>query len=378
MRKVVCTAVVAGLLASCATLIPDNITRKYTDQVRLLNMVPVYPPREDLQVGDLFYISDIEGQDDKDVFEYLTTFPEMIDLAEQNLAGRVLFDKTVIPAKPGETVEQTDFQGGKIKTRGDSEGGNTLPIYVFPEVTARSSNTVNAGLLTPLVALGLFFGGATSVKLSFNDVRSYYVPKLQAQPQIKTGICGFLQSGQLGVLADVVRDREAKLDEDLKPFATSQQPVRKKRLVLVTRVYLTRSIDYSYSNARIRALAARSAAADPKDSAVNIVNVVGNSDALATALAQAAKVDNKADGLSVGSLSAFGLTVNRSFQQPVAVAYAGQEFDLPPDPRGGTGFDSTKLQADCASAHILPVKELSPDDGAVLRAMTSRAPPQLQ
>lgn len=377
MRQVMGAIAVAGLLASCTAQIPDNISRQYTDQVRRMNLIPVYPPREDLQVGDLFYLSDVEGQDDKDVFEYLTTFPSMIGMAEQALRSRVMFTPTGDKSPKETMIGQKDFVNGHIATRQEQGGGDTLPIYVFPEVTARASSTLNAGLLAPLAALGLFFGETTSVKLNFNDVRSYYVPKLQAQGLIKSEICAFLQSSQVNALGPMVNGREAAFDEDLKAYASTKNPVRKKRLLLVTKVYLTRSIDYSYSNARIRALAMREAKAGAKEGAVKIINVVGDADAQAAALAQAAVVDSTQDNLAAGSLSAFGLTVNRTFQQPVAVAYIGQEFDLTGLMSANGALDAEQVRERCKGATLV-VKELSPDDGPVLRAMTSRQPPRLQ
>ena len=114
---------------------------------------------------------------------------------------------------------------------------------------------------------------------------------------------------------------------------------------VITRVYLTRKITYTYSNGRIAALALRlaeegstlSSIPNPPNLNIEITNTGGeltlpdNSAALTTIAEQLSNVgttDEQGRGLNFESFSLRGVTFSQIFPRPVAVGYDGTTFSF--------------------------------------------------
>jgi hypothetical protein len=348
------TIIAFALLSGCGGHVSDDIQTKYTSRVRQLGLTPVYPPREEIQVGDLFLNSEHPGSDEHAVRQYITTIPSVLDLAQANLDDRVVFASSV-PVNSGaptdDTVsQQDDLVNGRITTRRGLRRApaNSLPLAVFPEVTAYAGGDLSAGILAPLQALGLFAGSRTTVTLNFKDVRTYFAPPMQAFAVGRAEVCRRLPGpSQISGEAAYVKNAATAVDAaKYGPLANAASALRSRHLFyrLVTRVYLTRSITYTYRNARLLSIARKnlanpSAGAGAATFPASIVNVtVSPAPASGTSAGTTADVtsainDLKAQTASISEgerfvgFSALGLTIERVFKQPVAVAFEGIDYE---------------------------------------------------
>jgi hypothetical protein len=351
MVRLMLFVLAVALIASCGGTLNDNIQTKYTSRVRQLNLLPVYPPSEEIQVGDLFLNAENSGREERAAKAYITTIPGVLALAQAKLDSRVMFttSKPVGNTEPTDASvgQQDDLFNGRIITRREAgrEVVNSLPLTVFPEVTAYAGNDLSVGILAPLRALGLFAGSRTTVTLNFKDVRTYAAPQAEAEPFGRAEVCRRLPSEGFvsREVALVTAKADAQETDGLGPLAEPTAGAEKRNLYyrLITRVYLTRSITYTYRNARLLSIARKNLATPGTATGgqtfpANIVNVTVTpttpTTATTTDVANAIN-DLKAQTASIGegerfvSFNALGLTIERVFKQPVAVAIEGIQYD---------------------------------------------------
>lgn len=363
MRAFFLLILALSLLATCSDVTAEKIRKKYTNQVRLLDIVPVYPPREDVQVGDLRLEYAYPDDDDGRVFEDLDRIPAVIRLAEQKLADRTLFDDTtfekdgkIAPTSSGISLGTT----GRVPTRLQS-GRYPLPLVALPKVTVRATNSFNAGLLTPLQALGLLVGNSSDVTLDFNDTRVFGVTRTQASQVGKSAICNFLKSPLFKVVIADLETRATAYD-NANNIPEKERAKRVWRMNVVTKVYLTRQISYTYNNAQIRA-AALQALKDGKAPAgtvpvPQVINITGSvtADAVPSFASTPAATSLPANSVSFGSLTSLGVSINRSFERPVVVGYEGANInvdDAVPDEMPNVLAPPATVLEECATPGLI-------------------------
>lgn len=123
---------------------------------------------------------------------------------------------------------------------------------MFPQVTADAGLDLSSGILAPLQAIGLFGGSSTKVTLGFNDVRTYGVSPLLAEGLAQHMVCARVGSPALATDLDFIR-RQAEAEDAAGPVAPFGQ--RRVQYRVISKIYLTRQITYTYSNVQILALA---------------------------------------------------------------------------------------------------------------------------
>jgi hypothetical protein len=352
MRGLFFVTVVTSFLSGCAGHVSDDIQSKYTNRVRELGLTPIYPPREEVQVGDIFVSSGYPGKEEHEVHQYVKNLPQLVALAQANLDSRVVFTETAASATAANSSDTAELRNGRIETR-RQHASDSLPIAVFPEITADAGASLNFGILAPLRALGLFGGTRTTVTLNFNDVRTYFAPTLPAIAVAQREVCQMTQSGEGAAALAVIQ--KAAVEEDqgrLIPESLTRSGLKGREIVyrIVTRVYLTRSITYTYRNGQLLALAQSNltkqdaGAAPPQPApAITIVNITPANPAPATTDATSSQAQaNEAikaltaqnqrtdDGFQFAGFSALGLSINRTFKHPVAIAYEAIEIPALP------------------------------------------------
>lgn len=327
------------LLQSCADPGADDVQRKYNARVRQIGLVPVYPPREEFQVGDIYVVSWRPSDPDVSSRFFVGSLDFLVAEAQSQLNRRIVFKKTEQSADKSTSARtQDDLFNGRIIRRSAATGENsTLPIAAFPSVTADAGFSLNGASQGPLSALGIFAGGRTSVTLDFKDVRSYSVPQAEVAGQVKAALespaLAAPECQALSLLAGAVADADAR--------SGSSPSGRRTAFSVITRVYLARSISYTYRNAKLLALAQKSlpqpGGATPT-SAFNGSTVILNAPAGSTdtTAAELADVINKlnaqtaagsGNGVQTAAFSAFGLTIDRTFERPVSVGYESLMID---------------------------------------------------
>lgn len=341
------------LLASCATLGDADIERKYTDVVRKLGIVPVYPPREEFQVGDIFAVSfgwnpDTSEVDIKDSARvWIGDDPRIAEAADNFMNSRIVFAAT----NKTEGGQQDDLFESGLSRRSDLRV-LSLPVSAFPVISADAGFTGAIGVARVLQAIGLGGGQRTQVRLDFNDVRSYWVPKTLLDQTV-------IQLAAAKPLAKAASGENLQIEGSENPIITGlkQQEnterasgrkisdVRCTTIQVVTRVYLTRKISYTYYNAAIIAGGIRNAQQGttistipaPQRITVNVDARNGNEpvtagsvdDELANMRTQLDKIaasNARGSGLNFETWNALGITFSRSYDHPVAIGYEGFSY----------------------------------------------------
>ncbi|WP_136439278.1 hypothetical protein [Pacificoceanicola onchidii] len=348
------------LLAACGSPNGD-IQAEYSEIARKTGIIPVFPPKENIQVGDIMALS--SGGANDTLREWIGEDVSVLEKAEKHMASRLVFRTTAGGTSFTENAPgQTDLFGTGF-TRRDQERIESLPIVALPAVTADAGAAFGLGRASPLAALGLGFGARTKVRVDFGDVRSYGIPKVKLvkskydhQDVLRKAI--FVgEQGSLWV-------RRALEDKYLKAISAGRRIVpqdeRCLASFLITQVYLTRRIEYTFIDARFGALSA----AQAKDGAektqtpdvpavtvtvnqtageapeLNTTQLEKDLDALSTAVRDVNPGDGSATSFAFEGFSALGATFSQTYQRPVVVGYEGWGL-----PFGNTEEDWGKCEA---------------------------------
>ena len=359
-----CLIASALLLTACAGATGIDQEAQYTKSVRALSLIPVYPPREDLQVGDIYFVSqgNRDNPDDRVRF-YIDTSREVVNAAQSHLQTRLVFRPTHEASKisaTDATRQQPDIYSGRVRFRGDRGLAiESLPVVAFPEITLDRGSSQAIGIARVFNALGLARGERTVITLNFNDTRRFGAPRSSVIPISRVaadrGYCRYHQS--LGSKADqtiadqvareVLRYRDSLRARDSSIAGVSLEN-RSSQVAIVTETILTRKITFTFRNAEIVAAglrrAARTQVDDPSAAKVNapssvVVNVGASAPAGAVTDAEIQAVRNslnsvlqgtvQGEGLNFESWDGRGLSFSQYFERPVVVAWDGFEFDLP-------------------------------------------------
>ena len=334
-RVLMCMPLLAA--GGCASLKePPGIT--YAKSVEQLGITPVYPPREDMQVGDLYAVEEHAGDRTKARLGYIDTIDLTTDIRNY-LLTRYKFKDTNISAGPVTTsvlvtnqLSQSDALGtGKVPTSTDLA---TLPITSLPEIEVDSGITVGvAGQPKGLVAV-FGFEAAKTLKMSlrFGQVTSYEVPEITAahrldvycKPTVPTHV-----NCQVPNLNYVVNLKYGLLG------AGEADAVKRSYILMISKVYLARQITYTFDDAALAAAAAASQsqgrpATIPTVSpaAINKAAADGNAEMvsalaeLQTALnANIAKQTSEGFGVSFAGYSRNAVSFNEVFARPVVIGF---------------------------------------------------------
>ena len=343
-----------SILLSCST-IPNDIQTEYAATARRLGLVPVFPPREEFQIGDMFVVS--YGEDPNDsVNVWVGEYDQIATIANEHMNDRIVFRQTTGETTATNQLAQTDTFGRGLSRRKDIRI-ETLPIAAYPAITADAGITAGLGIAKTLAALGLGGGQRTKVTLNFGDVRTYWAPKVKV-----AAYEGELDSafGQAFVNSENALRRA--LDREIALSKNSGRNLSDERClgaVVITRVYLTRKIIYTYSNGRIIAAGIRRAESGatisgipaPSRVTVNVSNTNGQIEQatpdaeienLRNQIDALAGEDNQGVGLNFESWSALGVSFSQDFPRPVAIGYDGFSFPITIEGEGKCQFQPIK------------------------------------
>jgi hypothetical protein len=330
--------VFALLLLGCSAVPNSDISVQYKKEARKLGLNPVYPPREEFQIGDVYIWARRKGSLNQEVTAYMGSEHRFVHAADRFMAERIVFQET--GAKNG-GGKQSDLFGKALRQR-KQENITSLPIAAFPSVSGDAGFSGGVGILKALQAIGIAGGARTQVTLDFNDVRTYWVPKIEAVKATGSdpvaALANLYRQNPQGYLRQILEQnyQRSKLritgqtmcEADLE-FGVS----------VVSRVYLTRSISYTYRNGRIVSAGIKRATTGglsdvPSAPAVNVN--ISNSGELESNDAQLSALQNQIDALSksqgTGDSVAFqtwdarGITFERTYDRPVSIGWDGFEF----------------------------------------------------
>jgi hypothetical protein len=167
MRRVP-IAVVAAMLAACSTFGRGDVQREWTNTFRELGILPVYPPREDVQVGDIYVRRGSPADTEQAIRRGF--MPIDLYLADAGVHAvmneRYSNHRSHYPTTPGDWGPNLGVPRNATASSEDHifMGGDAsrLRQVAFPEFSTISINQGNLAALVPVKALSLAFAASTS------------------------------------------------------------------------------------------------------------------------------------------------------------------------------------------------------------------------
>lgn len=194
------------VLAACSTFGRGDVQREWNNTFRELGILPIYPPREDVQVGDVMLRrgspADTEGA-------YRSGFPPIdLFLAAADVNGRVgehyaarpdfattppdwaqsiakvpVKDGAAVPASSDKSKQAQESTVRKVPAGQFGEGHvRRLRQVAFPEFSTVTITSGDLSAVVPIKALSLAFAASrtsiSSVRLKVPNGESYSLPAL--------------------------------------------------------------------------------------------------------------------------------------------------------------------------------------------------------
>jgi hypothetical protein len=360
----------------------DWISQQWSRSMASYNILPVYPPSEDVYVGDIYaYGTDataIEGnlfssvkidsvsvQKELDesyrlhpIFPDTTAKPPSADdiwvqpsTVDGNQSGVVskkgAADKGKVPPGKGDVAAAAEVRKDPPSVFSDAPIRTKLALIVFPAFTLANADAESLGLSVPLRFFQTIFGAsrthADTITIKISAAETYGLPVRVARDKFQNW-CN-----------DKIT-RFSCTDGNARAELASIRPVKddtRVGLAFINRVYLARSIEYTYNGSTEAgvsgdftvtlqkaldnqktlqaALAEKPAsgavgASGPSADQIGALKDVRAS--LDELLARLQKMNQQSIGspapgatFSVGSVSSQGVTLIQTFERPVAIGY---------------------------------------------------------
>lgn len=158
-------------LASCgAPTLPDvDPQQEYTDAVARLGLYPVYPPRQSVRVGDVYFIVKKNSRNPNDLV-YLGHLQNYERYAAD-------YDAGALPIYMSPTTNAAAGQNQPFSGK-----GSVMPI-AFPSIALSAASTAALGSTLPGGSGFLNFGRARSVSIGFENTREFGLPRNVLPPE---------------------------------------------------------------------------------------------------------------------------------------------------------------------------------------------------
>jgi hypothetical protein len=229
-----------------------NIVEDWNTTISKLGIEPVFPPEEDIYVGDLLAVvvnDSHEGQKSAKERPLLNKAIKLAHVDSVHTAlskyykGLPVFAETEDkPSDPNKAWKQKESPEGAFSPQ---ETRKVLPIAAFPGFVIASKSFADASLLNPLNVIQISVKGKADRQLQFSSVETYGVPSIEAKKILdeycdnNVAICDDKNiRSHLGFVSNELGDYMFDSDEHdgVKYYKVSID------LELVSRVYLTRAI----------------------------------------------------------------------------------------------------------------------------------------
>lgn len=347
---------------ACSAIPTQDLRQEYLEMVRKQGLSPVYPPREELQVGDVYLrsydptdLNNLESQ----ALAYIGTLTSVRAEANRYLNSRINFEDTGSSdtgTNKGELLTlkdksrtQDDFASGSVTLNNGTR--TTLPVVAFPVISGSATTAGAFGASGFLRSFGLALGTSEQVSLDFTDTRAFGVPlgaavsagkyedELDATVCKSNGLSSILEEGffRLTLIAAYQINREI--------VPKMCDAPRECDMAIITRTYQTRQIDFIFTSARVARIAAAQVR-NPTQTPTNTVAIPGNLDVSVTLEPdpEGTQLKTLLEGLSTsvaptsstteGNAFTFAgfqggsMKFERTYQKPISIAYDSINFPL--------------------------------------------------
>jgi hypothetical protein len=362
-------------LVSCVDVTPPGYVQKQWDaQMRELAIIPVFPPREDVQVGDVYLLPTSPEKLDAEA-KHSGYLPLGVWACQFNLNSTIhsfYKDRSSFPLTPTNLPTQindlTNDPYGLVD-QATSSGGNSiytgngdvtrLRLVGFPQFMSASFTEGDLSALIPIEAVSVAIGGTFTderkVTVSIPVAESYGLPAIEIQP--------FLGGNQS---PNVVPSSKARWSDIYTLSSASMRFTDKKGTkpghsyiygYAIDEVYYTRAIDISITSERgwagaanvsvtgtqqVKSVVQAATNAAGTKSSVTTTTTTTNSisdstmnDPIAKANAlnqkNAANMSNQltpGGSLNFVSVSDGAVSMRRAYVRPVAIGFRALEFRL--------------------------------------------------
>lgn len=337
--KSVLFVVLLAVVSGCSALPQKDMRREYFKAARTAGLTPVFPPREEFQVGDVYYF--VYSERDPDDFAstqrtWLGTLTSVREVANEYLASRTNLVDTNL-TKDGNSFDfkpgQDDLISGRVTLNDGTR--RSLLLESYPAITGAASTAASFGGFGFTRSFGLGLGRAETVSLDFGDTRKTGLPDGaiaidgRYENEFRRKICPRLHK-------NIVAANKQQNESDVFVCPEGYECL----VAIVTDTVVTRKFSYTYSSAAISQLAATSLAGNPETEPTETLNIPGNldvnvtleSDPDGTALQTLVTSLNndvtsgrtaaiETNGARFVGLRANGLVFDRTFRKPIAIAY---------------------------------------------------------
>lgn len=316
----------------------DDIAVAWNESIGRLGITPIYPPTEDLSVGDVWGI--ITEIDKNDSAQQLNSTPLLgkavrighIDLRDQILQAfkQPTFADTVEPANGSKIWKQERWEMPQPDAA--TKGRIPLALTAFPGVTINHQSRTGAQMGAATGWFGVQRHRDQQEQILIKSAESYGVPTMAAVYFLNKW-CTDNDNKELCQDANVRRALSYAVGQEvLEATGTPKRYTYRIGLQLVTRVFLMRQIEHRSSSDIARAIALQagdakpeaaptgSTSAIPKQSGASIDVVTQNLTPAITAGSRVAQVS--ADGLVISLIE--------TFQRPIAFGYRNVTMALKP------------------------------------------------
>jgi hypothetical protein len=304
-----------------------TVAQQWNEAISRLGIEPIYPPQEDIAVGDVFVLitEDALGDVAKEPLAGRALKLWHLDLTEkleQTYAEMYKFPETPDPPPDGKPWKFTS-SATSVFRRGSPRGD--LPLVLFPGFTITSTRNANLSTNAPQWFGGVFGGSAASdatTEVKISAAESYGLPSLAAEAEL-------IKFCEDAILKVQCTDAEARKQMSIvvggKIFEQIEDPKTKKpkprysvEIALVSRVFLTRSM-----HTTIRRAGSGSASASTNDvkagGAPAPVNPEDGGQSTDAAKSTTPNVPGVTSSLQFGNSSV--ISTVETLQRPVAFGY---------------------------------------------------------
>ncbi|BEU19992.1 hypothetical protein [Paraburkholderia sp. 22B1P] len=263
---------------------PDWVSRQWAESMATYNILPIYPPTEDVHVGDIYaYRLDSEGVDGNlfrsmkfdyvpmqtELEEYYGNVPVMPETSDEPASGKIwrqaaasnaLKPSATLAAAPASDAKHTSShdaaahaalhpaahtrdaapqapQSSVFKPTGTMD---KLSLIAFPGFNLAHADVESLAASVPLRFFHAIFGASRraegSISIKVAAAETYGVPVVPAFIQLKK-YCA-TQIGQIACTAGFIRRQLRSIGD-----VTTATPVA---ISMINRLYLARSIEYTY------------------------------------------------------------------------------------------------------------------------------------
>ncbi len=327
----------ALFFTGCANTPPGYVAKEWSATMRELGIIPVFPPREDVLVGDV-YIAPVSPDEEVAAFKKKEFLPLGLWLTTLDVGDDVssfYSSRSSFPTTSSNTADfmsnltNSPFAGlpqARDGTRNVFLGGDTnrLRMVGFPSFMSATFNKGDLAAVVPVEAVNLAFGAgfssARSVTISVPVAESYGIPAAKIYGNLKYITSGGQPMDSIsGGLSAVQLSRLVNRKQAVRVGTNYYAALR-----IIHEVYYTRALDISVVSKTTRGLgiAGRPLATDAVSTAASVA-------AQATSGASSASSSNAPVFIMPGGTNLNGNAVeragelNRSLEQAMTQTVPG-------------------------------------------------------